>query len=187
MKNVSLASRLFGSILLVVFLSAFARPLGSISGNDGPKEPAAYYLTGGDAADIAPATVEVVQKDKAFAPGFAAVQQGGTVAFPNQDELMHNVYSAKGSVGFFDMGSAEKTLADKSNLLSKMLDKAGVVEISCAIHPVMQGLVFVVPSKYFTTSSDGSYSFDGVPSGTYDVMVMTKSSPASKLKSITVN
>ena len=178
---------LLASCLLMVLAAFPGQEPGTVTGNDGPKGPAAYYLVGGDAASVQKETVSVVQKDKTFQPGLVSVAVGGTVEFPNQDDLVHNVYSPKGAIGFVDMGSSKKTAADKSNLLSHTMEQQGAVHLSGAIHPIMQAVVFVVPSRYHTTSDDGTYTFSKVPAGTYDLMVMSPDGTTSKLKELTVN
>lgn len=178
---------LLKGLLLCVLLATSTPPSATLSGSDGPKEPAAYYLTGNDAAAPGSEVIRVKQKDKAFHPNLTSVSVGGSVAFPNRDVHMHNVYSQEGVLGFFDLGSSEKTKSDESNLLSKEMPKAGVVKISCAIHPVMKGTIFVVPSKFHTVSRDGTYEFSGMPSGEYDLMVMDQSGSTSKLKTVQID
>ena len=164
--------------------TAVTRP--TLQGADGPKEPAAYYLVGGDAASFSPQDGVLIQSNKAFAPEVLSAPTGSTISFPNKDSFTHNVYSPEGSMGFFDLGTAGTTAADNSNLIQKTFDKEGMIKVSCAVHPVMQAHIFIVPSKYHTASKDGSYSFPDVPSGTYDLMVVTKSGTPEKLKSITL-
>lgn len=156
-----------------------------LQGNDGPKEAAAYYLVGGDAASFGPESKELVQLNKAFSPEVVSVSKGSTITFPNKDSFTHNVYSPEGVEGFFDLGSAGTTDASNSNLIKKEFTAEGAVKVSCAVHPIMKAHIFVVPSKYHTSSKDGSYTFEGVPSGTYDLMVMTGKGKSEKLKSVT--
>ena len=156
-----------------------------LQGNDGPQEPAAYYLLGGDAASFEAETKELVQLNKAFSPDIISASKGSTIIFPNKDSFTHNVYSPEGVEGFFDLGSAGTTDADNSNLISKEFAAEGVVKVSCAVHPIMKAHIFIVPSKYHTVSKDGSYSFSKVPAGTYDLMVVTGKGTPEKLKSVT--
>ncbi|HYF02890.1 MAG TPA: carboxypeptidase regulatory-like domain-containing protein, partial [Patescibacteria group bacterium] len=180
--------KLLYCLLLFIFIAPFHQlSAGSLSGSDGPKQPSAYFLVGGDAASSKKDKVSIVQKDKKFSPDIISLTVGGVVEFPNKDNLVHNVYSAKGALGFFDLGSANTTLPDESNLAKKTMDKPGVIKINCAVHPVMQASIFVIPqSKYHTVSRNGSYTFNNVPAGTYDLMVMDEAGKISKLKSVTV-
>lgn len=176
--------------LLLCFVMYASTPDSSLDtpvlqGNDGPKEAAAYYLVGGDAASFGAESKELVQLNKAFAPEILSVSKGSTITFPNKDSFTHNVYSPEGIEGFFDLGSAGTTDASKSNLIKKEFAAEGAVKVSCAVHPIMKAHIFIVPSKYHTASKDGSYAFEGVPSGTYDLMVMTGKGISEKLKSVT--
>ena len=111
---------LLASGLLLLILAAMTAQ-GTVNGTDGPKEIAAYYLVGGDAASLKKESIAIEQRDKAFTPDLVSVAVGGQVAFPNRDDLMHNVYSPEGAMGFFDMGSAKKTTSDNANVLRKAM------------------------------------------------------------------
>jgi len=177
-----------GVLALAMIAIGWMAPAPDLAGSDGPKEPAAYYLTGNDAAAPEPDAASLAQKNKSFRPNLVSVPVGGTVEFPNRDDTVHNVYGPKdGTLGFFDLGSVKKTKPDNSNLLTKEMPKKGVVHVSCAIHPVMKGSIFVVPSKFHTVSKDGTYEFSDVPPGAYDVMVMRKDGEVSKLKTAQID
>lgn len=177
-----------GVLTFAIVAVGWMVPPSDLAGTDGPEEPAAYYLAGNDAAAPEPDVVSLAQKDKSFRPGLVSVSVGGTVEFPNRDDIVHNVYGPKdGALGFFDLGSVKKTKPDDSNLLTKEMSEKGVVHVSCAVHPVMKGDIFVVPSKFHTVSTDGTYEFSDVPSGEYDVMVMKKGGEVSKLKTVQID
>ena len=55
---------------------------------DGPKAPSK------------PERVTMAMKGKAFRPRVAAVSAGGTVDFPNEDPIFHNVFSVSGENRF---------------------------------------------------------------------------------------
>jgi plastocyanin len=156
-----------------------------LSGSDGPKEPAAYFLVGGDAQQIASGKkFEIVQKDKRFVPSLVAVAVNTTLVFPNRDAFAHNVYSIEGPLGFFDLGTSSR---DQEKTLQIVMSKTGVTKISCAIHPIMKAALFSVSSKYFAVSTDGTYEIDGVKPGKYELMVMDIKGQTRKLKDVTVS
>ncbi len=74
---------------------------------------------------------EVVQKNKAFSVEELTVKVGDTVKFTNQDDFFHNVFSLS-DLKTFDLGSYPK-----GEFKSVTFDKAGTVEVECAIHPSM--------------------------------------------------
>jgi len=175
-------------LILVLVAVGWWTPAPDLAGDDGPEAPAAYYLTGTEVTEPGSDLVSVVQEDKSFHPDLASVSVGGTIELPNRDATVHNVYSPEGgAMGFFDLGSAEQTEPDGSNLLSKEMTDTGVVELTCAVHPVMEAKVFVVPSRFHTVSDDGTYEFSDVPSGEYDLMVMKGDGSVSQLKTVQID
>jgi len=74
---------------------------------------------------------EVVQKNKAFSVEELTIKAGDTVKFTNQDDFFHNVFSLS-DLKTFDLGSYPK-----GEFKSVTFDKAGTVEVECAIHPSM--------------------------------------------------
>lgn len=74
----------------------------------------------------------VEQKDKKFVVNQLSVSVGDSVSFKNADDVNHNVFSLSDTKSF-DLGSYPKGQAR-----AVTFDKAGVVEIECAIHPDMR-------------------------------------------------
>ena len=88
----------------------------------------------------APAAAEdhvVSQKGKRFQPESVSVRVGDRVLFQNDDETTHNVFSrspgAAFNVGIQEPGSSSPVT----------FEKAGPVEVRCAIHPGMKMTVEV--------------------------------------------
>ena len=79
----------------------------------------------------------VSQKAKAFAPKKLAVQVGDSVRFVNDDPFAHNVFSLSDAKSF-DLGSYGQGLAK-----SVLMDKPGLVEVECAVHPDMRMVIEV--------------------------------------------
>jgi len=87
-----------------------------------------------------PATAEdhvVSQKGKRFDPESVRVRVGDRVLFQNDDETTHNVFSrtqgAAFNVGLQEPGSSSPVT----------FEKAGPVEVRCAIHPGMKMVIEV--------------------------------------------
>lgn len=84
------------------------------------------------AAMNATAAEQVVsQKGKAFSVKKLKVKVGDSVKFVNEDPFSHNVFSLSAAKSF-DLGSYPQGGAK-----SVTFDKAGTVEVECAIHPEM--------------------------------------------------
>lgn len=83
------------------------------------------------AAHANAAEVVVAQKGKAFSVKKLKIKLGDSVKFVNEDAFSHNVFSLSPTKGF-DLGSYPQGGAK-----SVTFDKAGLVEVECAIHPDM--------------------------------------------------
>ena len=90
------------------------------------------------AASAAQAGEHVVsQKGKAFNKKEVKVKVGDTVRFVNDDPFSHNVFSLSEAKSF-DLGTYSQGVSK-----SVVFDKAGTVEVECAIHPDMKMVVEV--------------------------------------------
>jgi plastocyanin len=121
----------------------------------------AYVYVDGLRSSARGHTVEIKQRDKQFAPRVTVVPLGTKVVFPNQDTVIHNVFStAPGNS--FDLGSVKGGETSPPVVLLK----PGPVEIFCNIHSKMRADVLVVPNNHWTrVAADGSFSLSGVPVG----------------------
>ncbi|WP_280153509.1 plastocyanin/azurin family copper-binding protein [Piscinibacter sp. XHJ-5] len=91
------------------------------------------------AASVSAADHSVVQRNKAFAVRRLVVNVGDTIKFVNLDDVPHNAFSlANGNV--FDTG-----MLTKGNSKDITFTKSGIVEVECAVHPLMTMTVEVRP------------------------------------------
>ena len=74
----------------------------------------------------------IVQKGKAFAPGSLEVKKGDTVIFTNDDDVVHNVFTASSAFRF----NLKAQPPGASTTVS--FTEAGAFEVRCAIHPTMK-------------------------------------------------
>jgi plastocyanin len=120
------------------------------------------YIEGPKAKARAAAAPKVVMKGKAFTPRVAVVPVGGTVEFPNEDPIFHNVFSVSGENRF------DLQLYKRPKSGSQTFHHAGLVRVYCNIHPQMSAVVLVRDNPYFTkAAADGSFTIEGVPAGRY--------------------
>ena len=111
-----------------------------------------------------PAKEVLTMKSKNFAPHVLVIGTGTTVEFPNEDPILHNVFSVSGDG--FDLGLYKRP---KSG--SKTFDKPGVYTLYCNIHPQMSATVVVRDNPYFTTvAKDGAFRLAGLPAGEYKIL-----------------
>ena len=74
----------------------------------------------------------VTQKAKAFGAKKLSVKLGDSIKFVNEDPFAHNVFSLSETKSF-DLGSHGQGASK-----SVVMDKAGTVEVECAVHPDMK-------------------------------------------------
>lgn len=74
----------------------------------------------------------VEQKDKKFLPNKLSIKVGDSVEFRNLDPFNHNVFSLSDGKTF-DLGSYPQ-----GNSKKVTFDKAGTIDVECAIHPDMK-------------------------------------------------
>jgi plastocyanin len=128
----------------------------------GGKENVVIWLEGVHDAKPPETPVKISQRNLQFAPEFAIVVMGQKVEMPNDDDVVHNVYSFTGT-SQFNLG-----LYGKGESRTVSFDQAGIVDVFCSIHHQMHARVFVVPSRYFANSLPGhSFTLTDVPPGRY--------------------
>jgi hypothetical protein len=59
--------------------------------------------------------------------------------------------------------------------MTKAIGPAGIVRLSCNIHPWMRGWMIVTDDASAVSGADGKFSIDNVPSGTYELRVWHES------------
>jgi plastocyanin len=106
------------------------------------------------------------QRNERFVPHVLAIATGTYVDFPNDDKTYHNVFSLSKTkefnLGRYAAGHSESVL----------FDQAGIVRVFCEIHSHMSAFILVFAHRYFAvTGDDGRYRIDGVPPGTYTLVV----------------
>jgi len=140
---------------------------GRVKTNSGQPIGEAYVYIDGLRSSARGHTVEIKQRDKQFTPRVTVVPLGTKVVFPNQDTVIHNVFStAPGNS--FDLGSVKGGETSPPVVLLK----PGPVEIYCNIHSKMRADVLVVPNNHWTrVAADGSFSLAGVPVGTRKIVL----------------
>ena len=96
-------------------------------------------------ASVRERRVSIASRNKTFEPHVEVVPLGGSVSFPNHDDIMHNVFSlSKGNK--FDLG-----LYRKGPGKSWTFKSAGPVRVFCNVHHSMVSYVYVADSPYVTS------------------------------------
>jgi plastocyanin len=106
------------------------------------------------------------QRHERFVPHVLAVVAGTWVDFPNDDATYHNVFSLSKTKDF-NLG---RYAAGRSKAVR--FERPGIVRVFCDIHSHMSAFILVFAHRFFAvTDDDGRYRLDGVPPGTYTVVV----------------
>jgi len=106
------------------------------------------------------------QRSERFIPHVLAITAGTWVDFPNGDRTYHNVFSLS-KANEFNLGRYAAGFSK-----SVKFDQPGVVRVFCEIHSHMNAFILVFAHRFFAvTDEDGRYRIDGVPPGTYTLVV----------------
>lgn len=98
------------------------------------------------------------QVGQVFTPQVIAVPTGTAVSFPNEDKVMHHVYSFSKAKPF------ELELYKGVAHSPVLFDKPGIVRLGCNIHDSMRGYIVVSEADWFATSSaDGKVQAELAP------------------------
>lgn len=128
-----------------------------------PRRDVAMWLgTTGAPPDPSRATALLDQRNMQFTPRVLAVPVGTTVRMPNNDRLLHNVFSFRDGK-IFDLG-----LYPVGTSRAVTFDKPGLSRIFCNIHPNMAAYVVTVDSPHVTVSdAEGRFTLADVAEGPY--------------------
>jgi plastocyanin len=106
------------------------------------------------------APFEMVTRQKQFQPRVMVVPRGARVRFPNQDPILHNVFSVSPG-NAFDLG-----LYREGPGKEQKLERPGLVRIFCNVHHSMVAYLLVLDTPYYTQPGpDGKFTLTGLPKG----------------------
>jgi plastocyanin len=129
---------------------------------------AVVYLEGSFPAPAVLPDAQMVQRDLNFFPALLPVMVGTRVAFPNEDDTYHNVFSYSPAKRF-DLG---RYRADEKPVPTEVFDVAGLVTLRCDIHEHMRAIILVLNTPHFVLSdAAGAYRLAGLPAGRFVLKV----------------
>ncbi|HEX4959520.1 MAG TPA: hypothetical protein VF173_01680 [Thermoanaerobaculia bacterium] len=103
---------------------------------------------------------EMVTKHKELVPRVLVVPRGSRVRFPNQDPILHNVFSVS-APNQFDLG-----LYKAGPGKEKKFDSGGVVRVYCNVHHDMVAYILVLDTPYSASpGAGGDFVLTGLPRG----------------------
>jgi plastocyanin len=126
-----------------------------------------------------PGTVVLDQRERKFVPAVLPVQTGTRVAFHNNDDVSHHVYSFSPARRF------QLFLPKRDEEQTVEFARPGVVTLGCNLHDWMLGYILVVDTPYFaTTDEHGRARLEDLPGGRYRLEVWHPrvTEPAERLR-----
>jgi plastocyanin len=150
---------------------------GGDASESGPPAPflGVIYLSQKDLSPGSPPEKPLVmaQRGLQFYPAVLPISAGTKVAFPNEDNTYHNVFSYSPEKRF-DLGRYAK--GEGPPVVT--FDQPGEVRIFCEVHEHMRAVVLVLDTPYFTTTDEsGRFSLNEVPPGEYTLRVWRLNQP----------
>lgn len=130
---------------------------------DQPAARAVVWLTAPGVTTAAePRRVVLDQRNLRFDPQVLVVQVGTTVELPNNDRVLHNVFSFRDGkrfdLGLYPVGTVRRVT----------FDRPGVSRVFCNIHPNMAAYVVAVDTPLFAVTDEaGRFTLRAVPRGEY--------------------
>ncbi|MES1158649.1 MAG: methylamine utilization protein [Terricaulis silvestris] len=104
--------------------------------------------------------MRIAQRNMQFDPFVLIAPAGATVAFPNYDDVRHQVYS------FSPAGPFELRLYGHDESRSVQFQHVGVIAIGCNIHDQMRAFILVVDTPYAAkTDASGVAIIPDAPDG----------------------
>lgn len=145
---------------------ASARAAGDLSGTvrhgDKLQPKAVVWLDAPSAPATASARAVLDQTQLTFRPEVLAIRVGTVVRFPNNDTVLHNVFSFRDGkrfdLGIYPVGAFKEV----------KFDNVGLSRLFCNIHSKMAAYIMAVDTPYFAVSDEsGQFTMRGVPEGVY--------------------
>ena len=166
MKNFTLLAILGCAAVLSSVEAATVRGKVSIAPRRGPAPTLSETLVSLQPATTVkprkPENVQMSTRAKTLVPHILAIPVGSSVQFPNDDPILHNLFSLS-TPNNFDLG-----LYRRNSGKSQTFNASGIVNIYCNVHPSMSAVLHIMSTPYYVfADAAGDYSIPDVPAGKY--------------------
>lgn len=107
-----------------------------------------------------PKTFVMTTRDKQFVPRTLTIPVGSRVRFPNEDVILHNVFSVSGG-NSFDLGLYRRGAGKEQKF-----DQPGLVRVFCNVHHSMVAYILVLDTPWVAApDAEGRFALTGLPRG----------------------
>ena len=107
------------------------------------------------------------QKRCAYTPTVLAATAGSPLRMLNSDPLVHSIHAREAGLPLFQFAMPLQGIPS-----TKPLARAGIVQLSCDLHPWMRAWARVFDHPYFAvTDAAGHFRIDGAPAGPHTLTV----------------
>ncbi len=139
-----------------------------VVGTNGGLANVVIYISQGLSGDVPPSAKPVTfeQKGCQYVPHVVALNPGQPMKIMNDDKTMHNIHPAPNpGGGNLQFNKSELPGGAPIDVTWKAEEVA--IPVKCNVHPWMRGYIAVVKGPNGVSDTNGSFSLDDVPPGTY--------------------
>jgi Polysaccharide lyase family 4, domain II len=128
--------------------------------------------------------VTVTNHNCEFIPHVAIGFKGNKIAMKTDDPVLHtfDLHASVSGKELFHVG-----LHEKGSSVTKKLPKAGLIELSCYVHPWQRAYIYVFDHPYAAiTDEQGRFSIKDIPPGTYAVEAWHEALGTKKIADVNI-
>jgi plastocyanin len=138
-----------------------------VVGASGGLENVVLYISDWTGSALVSTAVPVFdQRNCVYTPHVLALDPGETFKVTTSDQTAHNIHPLPNPMTNVGWNQSQPPGAPA---IEKSWKNPEIIPVQCNIHPWMHGWFVVVKGPYATTDSNGAYTIENVPPGSYTV------------------